>query len=401
MVRIRIELCEISAHSQEGTLYYCVTHQDCTRQICTGYRIFQNEWNSNMSDIIFVSGVGKNRNEYLSAVKACIVNDLRGLEQIIKEMKLSCQPFSVDDIVDKYLSARNSSFISFIRSLIVKLKLMNNLSTSERYSVVFNSFIRFCGYKEISFVDVDSSLMLAYELYLREKGVCPNTSSFYMRNLRAIYNRAVEQGLTIQRYPFRYVYTGIAKTVKRAVSLDVIREILSLELMDKSADFARDIFMFSFYTRGMSFVDIAYAKKNDLQNGILSYYRRKTGKQLFVRWEQPMQDIIDKYDTSDSPYLLPVIRDKDMDDKKQYKNALRLVNKKLKLIGEMIGLNIPLTTYVARHCWATIARNKNISISIISEAMGHNSESTTRIYLDSLDASLVDDANKTIMSLVL
>ena len=163
-------------------------------------------------------------------------------------------------------------------------------------------------------------------------------------------------------------------------------------------EWARDLFMFSFYTRGMSFVDMAYLKKTDLQNGVLVYRRQKTNQQLTIKWEKPMQDIVNKYASPESPYLLPIIRDTHTDARLQYKNAIHLVNNKLKLIGKEIGLGIPLTTYVARHGWASIAKHKNIPIGIISEALGHDSEKTTRIYLDSLDTSAVDKANSQILN---
>lgn len=118
--------------------------------------------------------------------------------------------------------------------------------------------------------------MMEYEQYLKFYDICPNSSSYYMRNLRAIYNRAVEKELVIQRYPFKYVYTGIDKTVKRAVSAEIIRQIRDLDLSHTpSLEYARDLFMFSFYTRGMSFVDMAYLKKSNLQNGFLSYCRKR------------------------------------------------------------------------------------------------------------------------------
>ena len=219
-----------------------------------------------------------------------------------------------------------------------------------------------------------------------------------MRNLRAMYNRAVEKELVVQRSPFKYVYTGIDKTVKRAVSAKVIRQIRDLDLvLYPLMDYARDIFMFSFYTRGMSFIDMAYLKKEDLKNGILSYRRQKTKQQLLIKWEQPMQDIIDKYDTSGTPYLLPIIKDTGKDERRQYKSAEHLINSKLKKIGIQLGLEIPLTTYVARHGWANIAKSKNVPISTISEAMGHDSESTTRIYLASLDTSVIDKANSLVI----
>ena len=146
--------------------------------------------------------------------------------------------------------------------------------------------------KDVLLDDLDSDMMMAYEAYLKNNGVSPNSSSFYMRNLRAVYNRAVEKELTSQRFPFKHVYTGVDKTVKRAVPLKVIKRIKEMDFsMNPTFDFARDMFLMSFYTRGMSFVDMAYLRKKDLQNGVLSYRRRKTGQQLFVKWEKLIRNI--------------------------------------------------------------------------------------------------------------
>ena len=239
--------------------------------------------------------------------------------------------------------------------------------------------------------------MAEYEASLKSRNVVMNTVSFYNRILRAVYNRAVEKGMTSQRYPFRHVYTGIDKTVKRAVSIKVIRRIKELDLSSNpSLDFARNMFLFSFYTRGMSFIDMAYLKKTDLQNGILTYRRRKTGQMLFIRWEKSMQEIIDKYPVTGNVYLLPIIK-KETNERLVYRNALRLVNNKLKDISKLIGLQSRLTMYVARHSWASIAKSQNIPLSVISEGMGHDSETTTRIYLASLDNSMIDNANKLIL----
>ena len=149
------------------------------------------------------------------------------------------------------------------------------------------------------------------------------------------------------------------------------------------------------------FSNMAFLKKKDLQGGILSYRRKKTSQQLFIKWEKPMQEIIDKYDTGESLYLLPIIKENGTDSRTQYKNSAHLVNDKLKKIGEQLGLENPLTSYVARHSWASIAKSKNIPVSTISEAMGHDSESTTRIYLASLDtSSSVDKANSIVLSVL-
>lgn len=276
---------------------------------------------------------------------------------------------------------------------------MGRFRTAERYTTTLNSLMRFCMNREILLEEMDSNFMIAYETYLKSTGLCPNSTSFYLRNLRAIYNRAVAANLIEQRFPFKYVYTGIEKTVKRAVSLSVIREIKRLELEAYSTmDYARDMFMFSFYTRGMSFIDMAYLKKTDLSKGVLSYRRKKTGQRLYIKWEDVMQDIVEKYERLENPYLLPIINNTVSDDRRQYKTMAHTVNRNLKLIGERLGISIPLTMYVARHAWASIAWSKNISLSVISEAMGHDSENTTRIYLASLDTSMIDSANCLILN---
>lgn len=259
--------------------------------------------------------------------------------------------------------------------------------------------MRFRKDNDVLFDEINSDLMMEYEAYLKMQGVTMNTVSFYMRILRAVYNRAVEKGLTEQRNPFRHVYTGIDKTVKRAIPLKAIRRIKELDLSLKpSLDFAKDMFLFSFYTRGMSFIDMAYLRKKDLQNGILSYRRHKTGQQLFIRWEKCMQEIIDKYEVeTTSPYLLPILKYPYERCRNQYKNTLFRVNKYLKEVARLANIGIPLTMYVSRHSWASAAKNKNIPVSVISEGMGHDSEMTTQIYLASLDNAIVDNANALIL----
>lgn len=294
--------------------------------------------------------------------------------------------------------AGKTTLSSFMEVSIASLKRSGRVRTSEAYTATLSSFMRFMNGKEIVFGRVDADLMAAYESYLRRHGVGKNSTSFYMRILRAVYNRAVDRGFTRQRRPFRYVYTGIEKTVKRAVSFEVIKLIKDMDLgPSRSLAFARDMFLFSFYTRGMSFVDMAYLKKKDLANGVLSYRRKKTGQLLTIKWEGCMQEIVDRHARLASPYLLPIIGNIAKEERKQYKNSLCLVNRRLKVIGDLLGLPHPLTMYVARHSWASIAKEKNIPISVISESMGHDSERTTLIYLAALDNALIDDANMVIL----
>lgn len=399
MATIKVKFRPSSARNEEGTVFYRVIHDRVVRQVTTSYKLSKQEWSILEKDISHQES-GEKLSSNLFSLKKHISDDLTKFKNIISVFDSSGDKYTADDIISAFSrKENNSNFISFINDTIHQLKSVGRLRTAETYSTALNSFSRFCSVRgDVSFNDIDATLMMEYENYLKSQGLIPNTISFYMRNLRALYNRAVEKGITPQRNPFRYVYTGVDKTIKRALTINMIRKIRDLDLrFSPSMDYARDIFMFSFYTRGMSFVDMAYLKKKDLQHGVLSYRRQKTNQQLFIKWEKPMQEIVDKYDTSSTPYLLPIIKDVNSDARRQYHNASHLVNAKLKKIGVQLGLPIVLTSYVARHTWASVARSKNISLSVISEAMGHDSENTTRIYLASLEMSVIDKANEIII----
>lgn len=399
MATVKVKFRISSVEKKEGSLYYQVIHNRLTRQVRTRYKLFPSEWDADLSEIVMASDIGDERMNHLLFIKNSIANDLSRFRNVIARLERTHTTYTADKIVELFSSPTScGGFITFARQLIQELKQIGKKRTAETYTTTLNSFLRFRNGLDLLFEEMNSNLMIEYETFLRNTDVCPNSSSFYMRNLRAIYNRAVERELTVQRNPFRHVYTGVDKTVKRAVPLKVIRQIRDIDLtINPTMDYARDMFMFSFYTRGMSFVDMAYLKKKDLQNGVLSYRRQKTGQQLFIKWEKPMQEILDKYDTSKIPYLLPIIRNTEIEARKQYKNAAHLVNANLKKIGKSLDLSIPLTSYVARHAWASIAKSKNIPLATISEAMGHDSENTTRIYLASLDTSVVDKANSLIL----
>ena len=167
--------------------------------------------------------------------------------------------------------------------------------------------------------------------------------------------------------------------------------------MIPALDYARDMFILSFYLRGMSFIDMAFLKKTNLNNGYVIYRRRKTGQQLVIKWTKDMQMILDKYPENDSEYLLPIIRNSDANERYIYRNAGYNINRSLKQIARMAGITISLTLYVARHSWASAAKAKGIPLSVISEGMGHDSETTTQIYLASLETSVVDQANSLII----
>lgn len=285
-------------------------------------------------------------------------------------------------------------------SLIIKFKQNGKARTSETYTAALNSFKKFRKDEDIMLDCLTSEMMEAYEAWHKQRSNSPNTIiSFYTRILRAVYHRAVKDDIIENRNPFRHVYTGVDKTVKRALPLSTIKKIKALDLsLSPPLDYARDMFLMSFYLRGMSFIDMAYLKKTDLKNGSIFYRRHKTGQQLTITWAPEMQVILDKYPDNPTKYLLPIIKTDGINERRAYRNIGYNINHNLKKIAGMVGINIPLTMYVARHSWASAAKAKGIPLSVISEGMGHDSEATTQIYLASLATSVVDKANSLILS---
>ncbi len=397
MTSIKIKFRPSVVNGKEGSLYFQIIHNRVVRQLNTDYKVFANEWDT-QTESIAVCG---SRTNILLGIQERLSWDVIRLEKVIRLLETGPRRFTADDVITLFhKQTKDSSFLNFMHGVIAQLKQLGKVRTSETYKATLKSFMSFRDEQDVPLDGITSDMMLMYEAYLKARGVRMNTISFYMRNLRAVYNRAVEKGLTVQNYPFRHVYTGVDKTVKRAIPIKAIKEMKDLDLATNSAlDFARDMFMFSFYTRGMSFVDMAYLRKTDLQNGILTYRRRKTGQELTIKWEKCMAEIVVKYPENQTDFLLPIIKEEG-NERRQYDNALHLVNYRLKELSTMLKLQRPLTMYVARHSWASAAKAKNVPLSVISEGMGHDSEATTQIYLASLETSVVDKANKMILGLL-
>ncbi len=284
-----------------------------------------------------------------------------------------------------------------MESVIARLSQRGSLTTANNYRTTLMRLKKFRGGKDLRLSELNHVFMEDYAAFLKQEGLAPNSISFYMKILRAVYNRALEEELARDRRPFRTVFTGVEKTRKRAICIDDLKRIRDLDLsLYPERAFARDIFMFLFFCRGMSFVDAAHLKKSNIQNGVLSYRRRKTNQPLHIKLEREMEEIIVRHSPPGSPYLLPLINDKG-NTRQQYAAIIHKINRSLNKIGTMLNLPIPLTTYVSRHTWATIAKRKNIPLSVISDALGHDSETTTQVYLASIDSSVIDKANSLII----
>ena len=289
--------------------------------------------------------------------------------------------------------------LDYMQVQVEQLRATNRLGTAKNYEKAMDSFRAFLDGGRLALADFTEEVVVAYNAHLVKRGLVRNSISFYMRILRAVYNKAVRQRLVRQEPIFIEVYTGIDQTRKRAVSESVISELYKLQLPEGSVlALSRDVFIFSYCTRGMAFVDIAHLRKRDLQCGTIIYRRHKTGQLLVVRVEPTIQRIIDRYASNASPYLFPLLSSEDVAEAYgQYCVALNTYNRQLGRLSQMVGCGCKLTSYTARHSWATAARKHNVPLSVISAGMGHTSEQTTQIYLMALENTVIDDANRWII----
>jgi integrase len=400
MAKVRIKFRTPSDHCDLGVLFIQVFHARQLRQFTTDYRITPEEWRTYQEKGALFS-TDPRRMPVLQKLQRELGADILVLDKAISALKQSKQEYTVSEIMRLYQATRSDVlFFRFMEKLIAEFKQDGKWRLAETYTSALCSMRAYCRNIDLPFEELTTKCFEDYEQYLLTKGLTLNTISFYMRNLRAAYNRAVDYGLTEQRMPFRHVYTGIEKTQKRALPLSDLRRIKTMNLSERPVLlFARDMFLLSFYLRGMSFVDLAYLSKTNLNKDVLIYRRSKTKQMLSVKWEPCMQQIVDRYKDEASPRLLSIIKD----EKKArtcYLGASRRVNRALKIIGRTLGLPFELTMYVSRHSWASIAKNEGIPIAVISEGLGHDSEKTTRIYLDSLDNSKIDNANSQIINLL-
>ena len=395
MTSIKLKFRPSTTPGKEGSIVFQLIYGRTVRRITSRYKIFAGEWNGEVGRIALPTPSSP-RYAHLVSVESALQWELNRLQRMVQESV----PVNLDEIAANFSSGIDAmdSVFNFIRRQIHHKEQIGKVRSSETYRSMLNSFTCFRKGVDLTFDMMDGMLMELYEAWMRKCGLTRNSTSFYMRILRTNYKLAVEKGVTPDRHPFRKVYCGIDKTVKRSLPFSEIKKISALDLSRKpSMDFARDMFMFSFCTRGMSFIDMAYLKKADLNNGCLAYRHKKTGQLMMIEWTKQMQDIIDKYKSDGTSYLLPIITSEDGSERRQYQNQMRKINRLLKDIANRAGLPLSLSMYYARHSWATIARGRDVPLAVISEGLGHDSETTTQIYLDSIKSREVDKVNRMIL----
>ena len=299
--------------------------------------------------------------------------------------------------------------VAFMKQVAEELRMGGNFGTAHVYRSSANAIIAYCGKGDFSFDKVTPEWLKGFEVHLRGRGCSWNTVSTYLRTFRAVYNRAVNSRMIIYTpHLFRYVYTGTRADHKRSLCDEDMKKVFtklsSSSAVPTTVRRAQELFIFMFLLRGLPFVDLAYLRKSDLRDNVITYRRRKTGRPLSVTLTPEAMILLKRYMSrdTDSPYLFPLLKSGEgtKEAYHEYQLALRSFNQQLMLLGEMLGLNDRLSSYAARHTWATTAYYCEIHPGIISEAMGHSSITVTETYLKPFRSKKIDEANNQIINFV-
>lgn len=384
-------------------LVFQVIHKRRKKLFYTGYHIKEVAFDEQEEKIIIdstdstfsVTDVAK-MNRELRKIRNRIHARIRRLEQ-------TKDSFTVEDILSQYIRKdpkQQFYLLRYIDTQIERKKALKKDGMAAAYKSTRSSLARFLNNSDIRLSMIDLHFIREYEDFLYGSEVTVNTVSYYLRNLRTLYNQAMVDGFHPRReYPFVKAQTRPAKTVKRALTRENLRSLANLKLKNApELMFACDLYLFSFYAQGMAFVDIVLLKKSNVCNGILTYSRHKSKQLIRIAVTPQMREIMDRYET-EGEYIFPILNSQYTSVYKQYRLALGRINRHLKKIAAMIDIKVPLTTYTARHTWATLARECGAPVSVISAALGHTSEEMTRIYLKEFDVSLLDKINSMVTNL--
>lgn len=375
-------------------LVFQVLHRRRKKLFYTAFKLLVEEFDPVKERVVY-------RGNHLTHARVRYINryirqEIARLHTLLKELEERMPGFTLADLAERYENKmQQDKLLDFLNACIFAKKTMGAEGTATAYASTRASIADFVGDKSPRIVDVSTLFVTEYEKFLHGRGVCRNTVSFYMRNFRAMYNLAIKSGkIVCDKHPFQYVSTRPEKTVKRAISRDHTARLATVSLdVEPGLEVIRDVFMFSFYSRGMSFVDVVFLRHENIIDSFIEYERQKTHQHMRVAMTEELQALVEKYRTG-SPYIFPLIDpDSPVPLYRQYRKALATFERKLKRLGKLLGIEITLTTYVARHSWATQAKQLGAPVSVISEGLGHSSEKTTSIYLKEFDQEVLDNVN--------
>ena len=333
-----------------------------------------------------------------------LINDkIEEYTQQILEFTVEQKDFTATKLLQSISTITSKRTVyEFLNSEIERLYTEGRLKYASTFKELRTSLLDFNKHLDIYFSDIDINWLKTYELYLRNKGLGDNSLGVRFRTFRVLYNRAITENIVkADYYPFRIYKVSKLKqeTVKRSIGKSDVELIINYKTDREYTQLAIDLFYFSYLSGGINFVDMAYLTRDNIVDTRLVYTRKKTKKLIKLPIQDKALFIVEKYH-SDNAYLFPILSafHKTAQQKANRVNkVLRIINKSLKEIGEELELPIDITTYVARHTYATVLKRSGVNTSIISESLGHSSEKITQIYLDSFENSQIEEAMKNLL----
>lgn len=320
------------------------------------------------------------------------------------EFKSQEKEFTATSLMEKVNKpVKRKTVQEVFNQYIQELESANRLRYADMYKCTMHSLIKFNKHLDIPFSDMDTIWLKRYEVWLQSQGLAINTLGTRFRHLRVIYNFAIEEKIVkSEYYPFNsFKVSKLSQTTaKRSIQKGEILSVLNYQGQTPLECLAIDLFTFSYLAAGINFGDIARLTKDNILENRLIYIRKKTQKQIKVSLQEQAIKLIQKYSMPDNPYLFPILSNFHKTEQQKVNRIHKIiakVNKSLKEIGERLNIPIDLTTYVARHSFATVLKRSGVNTSLICEALGHSSERVTQIYLDSFGNDQMEDAMKNLL----
>ncbi|WP_029327907.1 site-specific integrase [Bacteroides sp. 14(A)] len=303
----------------------------------------------------------------------------------------------------------------YMPEVIEMLKREGKFPAMHVYACTLRSYEKFCAEERypknttasLSMQEIFTPERLKeYEDWLAGQQSSPNTISTYMRTLQAVYNRWMSPG--IEGYNpvlFKDVYTKVESRTKRALTAEQMEQLRNTDfsVLTLRQQQVLTYFLLMFMLRGMPFIDLAHLRKSDLRNRRITYRRHKTGKLMVVDVPPDAMRLLQKYrDKTDSEYLFPLLHGGLFMEEHhhRYQETLRHFNRELARLMKQLLPGVSVSSYTARHTWATIAYHSGVPVGLISQSLGHSSIRVTMTYLKPFDAEVIDRINRQVISLV-
>ncbi|WP_417201398.1 tyrosine-type recombinase/integrase [Bizionia sp.] len=370
--------------------------------ISLGFTCHDNEWNEGKSEF------KKNHANYNQ--RNIILNKYRvKASSIIDDFKNEGIDFSLTQFEERFRGDYKRKNISVFDFFDYKVELLNEAGrtgSAKAYKDTRDAFFKFCPRKDLKFHEIDMSFLESFEAHSRGRGNIDGGIAVRMRQLRALYNDAISKNIVnASFYPFKsYKITKLkGKSIKRALTRKEIQKIVELDLKEfPKLINSKNYFLFSYFTRGMNFVDMMHLTWDNIHGDNITYIRSKTKGRFSIKVLKPVQKILNAYPKKNTPtnYIFPILLKENLTPtqiQNRKAKTLKKFNKDLKEIAVLAGIDKKITSYVARHSFATNLKQVGVSTDIISESMGHQNINITNAYLKEFDSDVINEANEKLL----